>query len=151
MFETLKPQLKNIARIQKPAVIALNKIISDYNRQKNFGDAVNAYERGTNAGIQINTMTYNAVIKSYCGAKDTTEAKKVFDSMTHKDASTLNTMISGYNDNQQFAEAIQVYEHEYGITKDTITHNAAIKAYCGAGKTDQAKQRGCSICDMPHT
>ena len=140
MFQTLPLYLKNIHGIQKPATIALNKIISEYNRQKDFDAAINAYEGGKSAGIQIDTKTQSAVIKSYFGEKDTKEANKVFDSMTHKDTITLNTMISGYIDNEQFAEAIQVYEHGYGITKNTKTHNAAIRAYCGAAKTDKAKQ-----------
>ena len=40
--------------------------------------------------------------------------------MTHKDIYTLNTMITGYIDNQNCRH----------ISKETNTHNAAIKAYC---------------------
>ena len=139
-FAALDSSLKQNPYICKPATIALSKIISKFNQRQQFNEAINVYQQGIKDGIPKDTITDNAVIKSYCQKGDTNEARKIFETMDGKDTITLNTMISGYTDNQQFDRAIQLYEHGYRIAKNTITNTAVIKAYCEAGKTDKARQ-----------
>ena len=116
-------------------------MISGYIDNEQFHNAIKLFHDPKYRLISKNMITHTAVIKAYCEAKDMTAAKKIFDVMTHKDTYTLNTMITGYIDNQQFEEAIQLYnDQKYShISKDTITHSTAIKAYCEKGDTITAR------------
>ena len=109
--------------------MALNFLLLKFNRQNNFDATIDIYERGTMAGIQRDTMMDNALIEAYCKSGKTEEARKVFDNMNFRDTNTLNTMLIGYNDKDQFDEALRLFENCDGITKDAITHSAALEAY----------------------
>ena len=140
-FATLDKRLKSNPSIHEPATVALNKIISKLNQQKQFGVAIKVYQQGIKDGIPRDTITHTAVIQAYCKKGNTNEARKIFETMDGKDTRTLNTMISGYIDNQQFDKAIKLYDNAniYGIPKDTITYNAVVKAYCGFQDTETAR------------
>ena len=140
-FATLDSSLKRHPSIHEPTTYALNRIISQFNQQKQFNEAINAYQQGIKDGIPINIVTDTAIIQSYCGKGMTKKARRLFDRMQDKNIITLNTMITGYTDNKQFDKAIQLYnDPNYDILKDTITNTAIIKAYCKQGMTDTARQ-----------
>ena len=71
----------------------------------------------------------NGLIKLYGNCLDITNAEFIFNSISerNRDIITINSMIQSYIDNDQSAEALQLY-HNTNIRKDDVCHMLAINA-----------------------
>ena len=93
-------------------------------------------ESGIEWNIEMKTSLLNMYSK--CGSID--DARSIFDNMESKDIISWNAMISGYGQNGNSKEAIELFQQmqQSGIQPDSITFIALLNACSHAGLVDEA-------------
>lgn len=91
-------------------------------------------------GLEFDLYIGTSLIDMYVKNDDLTNAQNVFNSMSKRNISAWNSLISGYYYKGCFEDAINVWKRmgEEGIKPDIVTYNAMISGHSIWGKTKEA-------------
>ena len=116
-----------------PSVINACAGLLDFEMAKSIHDRV--LEMGFGSDLYIG----NALIDMYCRFNDLDKARKVFEEMPLRDVVSWNSLISGYNANGYWNEALEIYYRfrNLGLVPDSYTMSSVLRACGGLGSVEE--------------
>ena len=93
-----------------------------------YGNTIYQRIKDKAPGVQLQ----NSCIDFFGHFGDIDQAKNIFENIIDKDSSSINAMLSAYVDNNQYQDAITLYD-EYKDLQDDISHLLVIKASSASG------------------
>lgn len=91
-------------------------------------------------GLEFDLYIGTSLIDMYVKNDDLTNAQNVFNSMSKRNISAWNSLMSGYSYKGCFKDAIKLWNRmvEEGVKPDIVTYNAMISGHSMWGKTKEA-------------
>ncbi|KAK7258017.1 hypothetical protein RIF29_32394 [Crotalaria pallida] len=134
-----------ITRGLVPDVCTYGTVIDGYCKLGNTENALQVYEGMIKMGEKPNLTIYNSVINGLCKLASTDVAKLLVEEFRERklfDATTFNTLISGYCISGQIDEVINstVEMKRLGISMNRVTYNTLINLVCKYGYDEEAKE-----------
>ncbi|KAL6322785.1 hypothetical protein AAG906_019054 [Vitis piasezkii] len=155
----------SVFRLASPSnnVYLWNSIIRALTHNGLFSEALSLYSETQRIRLQPDTYTFllssmpsvhdrvlemgfgsdlyigNALIDMYCRFNDLDKARKVFEEMPLRDVVSWNSLISGYNANGYWSEALEIYYRfrNLGVVPDSYTMSSVLRACGGLGSVEE--------------
>ncbi|RVW15486.1 Pentatricopeptide repeat-containing protein [Vitis vinifera] len=104
-----------------------------------FEMAKSIHDRVLDMGFGSDLYIGNALIDMYCRFNDLDKARKVFEEMPLRDVVSWNSLISGYNANGYWNEALEIYYRfrNLGVVPDSYTMSSVLRACGGLGSVEE--------------
>ena len=106
-----------------------NTMMQVYNEHKNYAETIEIFESNDVQKIKDN-ISCNIAIQAYSKLNNIIRCETIFESISHKDIVSLNSMMQAYHDNKMYDQGIKLFT-SYGMknSKNNISSSIAIETY----------------------
>lgn len=115
----------------KPSVVSWNIMIAGYGQKGNSGKAIECFQRMQFSGFKPDAVTYINMLAACIKCGDVETARQMFDNMSCPSVISWNAIISGYSQNENHREAIDLFrEMQFQSVKPDRTTVTVILGSC---------------------
>ncbi|TXG48213.1 hypothetical protein EZV62_027507 [Acer yangbiense] len=130
------------ANLTEVSVVSWNVMLAGYGQKYQIQKAIDFMQRMQTCGFEPDEVTYINMLAACVKSGDIETGRQMFDSMLSPSVSSWNAMLSGYSQNENHKEAVQLFrEMQFrGVQPDRTTLAIILSSCAALGLLEAGKQ-----------
>ncbi|KAK4858242.1 hypothetical protein QYF36_013202 [Acer negundo] len=130
------------ANLPEVSVVSWNVMLAGYGQKYQIQKAIEFMQRMQTCGFEPDEVTYINMLAACVKSGDIETGRQMFDSMLSPSVSSCNAILSGYSQNENHKEAVQLFREMqfHGLQSDRTTLAIILSSCAALGLLEAGKQ-----------